>query len=214
MPRSLRPFGPLRAVRPCDGAQQHLGVVGCTLRGPTCSTRPSWPPSARRSRAGPCSLCRARKGWSASSRVRIEPRSGSYVAVGVDPKPYRESRGADSNRLPLLQLRVIHQALQGFAQPCKSRISKRLSLLRFAPCCTVLRSRWYQSGIKRLPLMHSRSLCQTSAPSILSASSACEGPPHPWIATMFYPEGVNGRKRKGRGHSKPRPVSVLYPTGG
>ena len=46
-------------------------------------------------------------------------------------------------------LRVITQALQGFAQGCKSRISRRLSLLRVAACCTVLRSRWYQSGINK-----------------------------------------------------------------
>ncbi len=59
----------------------------------------------------------------------------------------RESRRADSNRLPLLQLRVIIQALQGFAQACKSRISRQFSFLRFALRCTVLRSRWYQSGI-------------------------------------------------------------------
>jgi hypothetical protein len=44
-------------------------------------------------------------------------------------------------------LRVIAQALQGFAGDCKSRISKPLSLLRVAASCTVLRSRWYQSGI-------------------------------------------------------------------
>src|SRR5918993_3111985 len=49
----------------------------------------------------------------------------------------------------LLQLRVIHQALQGYARGCKCRIFRRLSLLRVAACCTVLRSRWYQSGIKR-----------------------------------------------------------------
>ena len=48
----------------------------------------------------------------------------------------------------LVSLRVIGHALQRLAQDCKSRISKRLSLLRVAPCCTVLRSRWYQSGIK------------------------------------------------------------------
>jgi hypothetical protein len=30
---------------------------------------------------------------------------------------------------------------------CKSPISRRLSLLRVASCCTVLRSRWYQSGV-------------------------------------------------------------------
>jgi hypothetical protein len=42
---------------------------------------------------------------------------------------------------------VIHQALQGFARACNSRISKPFSFLRLAGCCTVLRSRWYQSGI-------------------------------------------------------------------
>ena len=60
----------------------------------------------------------------------------------------KESRRADSNRLSLLQLRVIGQALQGFARGCKSPISKRLSSLRVAECCTVLRSRWYQIGIR------------------------------------------------------------------
>jgi hypothetical protein len=49
-------------------------------------------------------------------------------------------------------LRVITQALQGCAGGCKSRISRRLSLLRVAACCTVLRSRWYQSGIN-FPLL-------------------------------------------------------------
>jgi len=44
-------------------------------------------------------------------------------------------------------LRVISHVLQGFAEACKSRISKRLSVLRIAACCTALRSRWYQSGI-------------------------------------------------------------------
>jgi hypothetical protein len=38
--------------------------------------------------------------------------------------------------------------LQGVARACKTRIPRRLSLLRVAECCTVLRSRWYQSGIK------------------------------------------------------------------
>jgi hypothetical protein len=44
-------------------------------------------------------------------------------------------------------LRVIGHVLQGFALVCKSPIPKRLSLLGVAECCTVLRSRWYQSGI-------------------------------------------------------------------
>src|ERR687890_1566546 len=44
-------------------------------------------------------------------------------------------------------LRVIPQALQGVAGDCKCRISKGLSLLGVALCCTVLRSRWCQSGV-------------------------------------------------------------------
>src|SRR5215211_8172884 len=46
-------------------------------------------------------------------------------------------------------LRVMHQALRGVAQGCKCRISKPLSFLRLALRCTVLRSRWCQSGVKR-----------------------------------------------------------------
>jgi hypothetical protein len=63
-------------------------------------------------------------------------------------KPIAQSRRADSNRLPY-SLRVIHNALQGCAGVCKTRIFKGVSLLRVAGCCTVLRPRWYQSGIKR-----------------------------------------------------------------
>ena len=48
-------------------------------------------------------------------------------------------------------LRVIGHALQGFAQGCKCRIFRGVSFLRLAACCTVLRSRWYQSGINRGP---------------------------------------------------------------
>src|SRR5215208_1234939 len=72
-------------------------------------------------------------------------------------------RRADSNRLPLLQLRVITQALQVVARACKSRISKRLSLLRFAPGCAVLRSRWYQSGIRSPRITRRQSLCTRRA---------------------------------------------------
>src|SRR5215204_3640741 len=37
----------------------------------------------------------------------------------------------------------------GVAWGCKSRISKGVSFLRVAARCTVLRSRWCQSGVKR-----------------------------------------------------------------
>ena len=49
----------------------------------------------------------------------------------------------------LVSLRVIHHVLQGCAEACKSRISKPVSFLRLALCCTVLRSRWCQSGVRR-----------------------------------------------------------------
>jgi hypothetical protein len=48
----------------------------------------------------------------------------------------------------VISLRVITQALHGFARGCKARISKGVSFLRLDPCCTVLRSRWCQSGIR------------------------------------------------------------------
>jgi hypothetical protein len=47
-------------------------------------------------------------------------------------------------------LRVIYQALQGHAEVCKSRIPKLFSFLCLALCCTVLRARWCQSGVKLL----------------------------------------------------------------
>src|SRR5215211_3325767 len=71
-----------------------------------------------------------------------------FLYPGYSPYPSRIARADERTRTAdLISLRVIHQALQGLAQDCKSRISKRLSLLRVAACCTVLRSRWYQSGI-------------------------------------------------------------------
>jgi hypothetical protein len=44
-------------------------------------------------------------------------------------------------------LRVIIRALRGLARACKSPISKLFSFPRFASRCTVLRSRWCQSGV-------------------------------------------------------------------
>jgi hypothetical protein len=58
---------------------------------------------------------------------------------------------------------MIIQVLQGFAQECKSRISKPVSILRVAACCTVLRSRWCQSGVKRSWITHRRFLCKPDA---------------------------------------------------
>ncbi len=63
----------------------------------------------------------------------------------ANPKKIREPT---SGLEPLTcSLRVISQALQGFAHGCKARRDKPVSFLYLAVCCTVLRSRWYQSGI-------------------------------------------------------------------
>jgi hypothetical protein len=48
----------------------------------------------------------------------------------------------------VISLRVITQALQRCAGYCNCRIFRGVSFLRLADCCTVLRSRWYQSGIR------------------------------------------------------------------
>jgi hypothetical protein len=44
---------------------------------------------------------------------------------------------------------LIPSDKSGVAEVCISPISKPLSLLRCDPCCTVLRSRWCQSGVNR-----------------------------------------------------------------
>src|SRR5919112_635378 len=65
-------------------------------------------------------------------------------------------------------LRVIGHVLQGVAQACKSRISKGVSFPCLAECCTVLRSRWYQSGINAtLHPCDSRSSTKARARNIL-----------------------------------------------
>ena len=61
-----------------------------------------------------------------------------------------EKRRADewTRTADLISLRVIGQVSQGCARVCKFGIYKPICLPRIALCCTVLRSRWYQSGIR------------------------------------------------------------------
>src|SRR5215210_3520885 len=62
---------------------------------------------------------------------------------------YAESREPTSGLEPLTcSLRVITQALQRYAGGCKFCISRGVSFPCLAACCTVLRSQWYQSGIR------------------------------------------------------------------
>jgi hypothetical protein len=75
--------------------------------------------------------------------------------IGATPAPYLEFSAylsrlgrADerTRRADLISLRVRIHALQGFARACRYRISKPRSFPWLAVNCTVLRSRWCQSG--------------------------------------------------------------------
>jgi hypothetical protein len=69
------------------------------------------------------------------------------VVCAVEPIRRQKTEPTSGLEPLTCSLRVIHQALQGFADGCKTRIPKPVSFLCLALCCTVLRSRWYQSGI-------------------------------------------------------------------
>jgi hypothetical protein len=81
---------------------------------------------------------------------RLRSSTKHCLNSGVLPAKTPQKKRADerTRTADLPSLRVIIHTLQGFAGTCKFRINKRLSLLRFAACCAVLRSRWYQSGIR------------------------------------------------------------------
>jgi hypothetical protein len=79
------------------------------------------------------------------SPVGVVPRKSTLETIWLI---YGDSGEPTSGLEPLTcSLRVITQALQGCAVDCKCRIPRPDSLLRVAACCTVLRSRWCQSGI-------------------------------------------------------------------
>jgi hypothetical protein len=73
----------------------------------------------------------------------------------------------------LISLRVINHVLQGFAGPCKCRIFRGVSFLCLALCCTVLRSLWYQSGIKSPRVTRCRFLSCTCRMPTLVRSPLC-----------------------------------------
>ncbi len=86
--------------------------------------------------------------------------------------PVRESRlsGLEALSCPL---RVIIHALQGFARACKLRISKPVSLLCLALCCTVLRSRWCERWCQtvRLLLLIGRELLRSFSEGLHSENT-------------------------------------------
>jgi len=87
------------------------------------------------------------------------PGASPYLRLSC--KCWKNERADERTRTAdLISLRVIHQALQGFAEGCKSRIFKGVSFLCLAACCTVLRSRWCQSGVNIA--LTSTSFCDSS----------------------------------------------------
>jgi hypothetical protein len=72
---------------------------------------------------------------------QLSPTLHIRLIDGEKKRADERTRTAD-----LISLRAISQALQGFADGCKSRKSKPYSILCFAPCCIVLRSRWCQNA--------------------------------------------------------------------
>ena len=82
----------------------------------------------------------------AASLLLPMPRHPSWRFYFLTHLQVKE-RADERTRTASCSLRVIHQALQSLAGVCKSRISRPISLLCLAQCCTVLRSRWCQSGV-------------------------------------------------------------------
>src|SRR5215213_6947079 len=88
--------------------------------------------------------------WAASSRPSADglhygcgkARLGCSASPHVLPSKqhFLESRRADSNRLPLLQLRVCGQWLLSVAWVCKSRMDSGFSVPCLAHYCRALRS--------------------------------------------------------------------------
>jgi hypothetical protein len=86
------------------------------------------------------------RGLLKTSEIRATPASD--VVWDCFRESHRLERADERTRTADLLITSDRSALQGVAQPCKSRISKGFSLLCLAERCTVLRSRWYRSGIK------------------------------------------------------------------
>jgi hypothetical protein len=110
--------------------------------------------------------------------------SSSVASVSPVSRMQKNMRADERTRTACpCSLRVIGHVLQGCAENCKCRLFRGVSFPCLAECCTVLRCRWYQSGIKRPPMMH-RGRYPMSGLALLSPFPECEGTPHLWIATL------------------------------
>src|SRR5215213_3254888 len=85
--------------------------------------------------------------WVAVNRSRQELRAFELLYV-FPANRYKKRADERTRTADLISLRVIIHSLQGFARGCKLPISKPISFLRLAECCTVMRSQWCQSGVR------------------------------------------------------------------
>ena len=83
--------------------------------------------------------------------VSRAPRRGAeYHSIAAIWLIYTDWRAPTSGLEPLTSsLGVIHEALQVCAGDRKCRMFRGVSFPCLAACCTVLCSRWYQSGINQ-----------------------------------------------------------------
>src|SRR3712207_6372387 len=104
--------------------------------------------------------------------IRMRNITGGSIGHPVFLQIASRQRADERTRTAFLfQLRVMHQALQGCARACKCPIDKPISS-SLAECCTVLRSQWYQSGVK--PLEKLWSGVKFARPYALSSHSYCK----------------------------------------
>jgi hypothetical protein len=144
------------ALQTLRGSNLWINFTPAKIRAPTfvtpLATTPAgvWHAGQRRT-SGP--LVHPRRVGVATG-VIVPPVSRPGFPYGENPAYLSRIKRADerTRTADLTSLRVIIKVLQWFAEACKSRISKPVSFLRFAACCTVLRSRWCQSGVNITPV--------------------------------------------------------------
>jgi hypothetical protein len=120
----------------CSGPKQADRTAPKAARPRPCSTRPG----------APCSWA-ARPRWILAQTVECPVLAEHLLCIRLI---YANCEEPTSGLEPLTcSLRVISQVSQGLAQACKCRIFRGVSFHCLAECCTVLRSRWCQSGVKR-----------------------------------------------------------------
>src|SRR5215210_6251538 len=137
--RHLRALGTLELEWPCATRPHRLPLGGVNME---CTNGQPAGYRRHREQSNPNAASRDQNG----ANKNPLHRRGFYRPPGFSCKsPY--DREPTSGLEPLTSLRVIIHPLQGFAWGCKSRIPKPVSFLRLALCCSVLRSRWYQTGV-------------------------------------------------------------------